>query len=42
MVHASSEDAAQRAVRSVRNAYDITETKPRARKTILRRVTAEA
>ncbi len=42
MVHASSEDAAQRAARSVRNAYEITETKPRARKTILRRVTAEA
>lgn len=41
MVHASSEESARRAARIVSSAYDITDAKPRTRKTILRRVTAE-
>ncbi|MFC5587206.1 thymidine phosphorylase [Nitratireductor kimnyeongensis] len=41
MVHASSEASARRAAQIVSGAYAITDEKPRTRKTILRRVTAD-
>ncbi len=42
MVHAASDDDAERARSAVLQAYSVADTKPRTKKTILRRVTAEA